>query len=88
MRIVELLAAMAVKAQTNGGSSLINEDEGITEKNLIAKGCEQRSYGTKNIQRQYGNDDKEQVSGSEFCRIQKIFIKIKFQPVQDRIFHV
>ena len=29
-----------------------------------------------------------QVLGSRFCRILEIFIKIRFQPVQDRIFHV
>lgn len=47
-----------------------------------------KAYRPEDIQRQHGNNKQEQVSGSVFCRIQKIFIKITFQPVQDRIFHV
>ena len=47
-----------------------------------------KAYRTEDIQCQYGNDNKKQVPGCGFCRIQKIFIKIGFQSVQDRIFHV
>lgn len=50
---------------------------------LCAKRTERRIS-----ERQYGNYDKERISGSRFCRIRKIFNKIRFQSVHDRIFHV
>ncbi len=46
------------------------------------------TYRPENIQRQYGDNDKKQVPGSSSCCIRKIFIKIRFQSVQDRVFHV
>ena len=63
MRIVEQLAAIAVKAWNDEGGSLIGSDGSITEKSLIAREYERR---LENYRRGIGKRDENECAADDF----------------------